>query len=224
LREALSLLRKAKNQLEEMALTMPPEFFGSEEEKQAYFSGWSDVIERLQEIADRRQRWRANETEAVSEIRTLRAVLAQLQQTQPEDEGLDEKERRAYQIGWSAAITELDCIIYRAEHPGHQDMIDQRLEQSKASAMRVLENIQQMTARSGPIYECARERSRIVSAAWRQAGRPRRVITLWTVDGPTYWVEKADGSREAASAEQAKAWGAWVRARARLRADFKRER
>ena len=49
--------------------------------------------------------------------------------------------------------------------------------------VRVVDAINQMRAKSGPIYD----KQHVIYDAWRQAGRPRRVITLWTVDGPTYF-------------------------------------
>lgn len=48
------------------------------------------------------------------------------------------------------------------------------LESLQRSFRRLADNQKQMKARSGPMYELARERSRIISAAWRAAGSPPR--------------------------------------------------
>ena len=52
-----------------------------------------------------------------------------------------------------------------------------------AGASRQCEALRQMEERSGPIYEIVRERSRIVSAAYKAAGRPRDVTAIDTSDG-----------------------------------------
>lgn len=48
------------------------------------------------------------------------------------------------------------------------------LESLQRSLKRLTDNQDQMKARSGPMYELSRERSRLISEAWRAAGRPKR--------------------------------------------------
>ena len=47
------------------------------------------------------------------------------------------------------------------------------------SARRQVDCVSQMQSRSGPLYELAKERSRIMSAAWRAAGSPRDPQRIW---------------------------------------------
>jgi hypothetical protein len=48
------------------------------------------------------------------------------------------------------------------------------VERLRTSVQRVVDNQSQIRARAGPIYELSRERSRIISEAWRAVGSPRR--------------------------------------------------
>lgn len=100
-------------------------------------------------------------------------------------------------------------------------------ERSLAAATRLGSCYAQMRARSGPLYERSRERSRIVSAAYRAAGSPRKVfMTLGPDRRPLYgfaepWRRRRDrpnpSAFEAATEADADAWYAWWRERDRLR-------
>jgi hypothetical protein len=78
---------------------------------------------------------------------------------------------------------------------------------------------QQMTDRSGPVYDTAKERSRAVADAYRAAGSPARVTT-----GPQpllYGPLKARGEQIPATPAQAAAWRAWTAERERLRRELR---
>jgi hypothetical protein len=94
-----------------------------------------------------------------------------------------------------------------------------------ASMTRIAEAVTQMQARSGPYYDLARERSRIVAAAYKAAGSPRkvgagmaynplRVVPVFTVrSGKTYHTEPATQADK-------DAWYSWVRERDHLRREL----
>ena len=90
-----------------------------------------------------------------------------------------------------------------------------------AAIARQFAALKQMTERSGPIYELAREPSRIISDAYRAAGRPRAVSALGTRDGWVYVHRITRGPRkwqdETATEAEWRAWRAWCSARERLR-------
>jgi hypothetical protein len=78
----------------------------------------------------------------------------------------------------------------------------------------------QMREHSGPIYETARERSRIASAAWRAAGSPKPVHLVHIAGVRRYviWGRARDpASWTLATDAQVAAWYAWWRERERLR-------
>jgi hypothetical protein len=78
----------------------------------------------------------------------------------------------------------------------------------------------QMRERSGPIYEAACERSRVISGAWRAAGSPRLVhrVRRGGVSCYVFWSEHSDPRTwEPATDAQVTAWYSWWRARDRLR-------
>jgi hypothetical protein len=204
-----------------MAPTMPPDFFGSEAKRQAYFAGWSEAIARLRDIGDSAEHAGTVDAEGSTGMPTPRELLAQLQQAQPPAQRWPEEEKELYLSGWSDALEDLDSIIDRAEHPEAAQQAAQAADRFAASVARVLECVEQMAQRSGPIYERARERSRFMSAAWRAAGRPRRIHELWTAEGITYRIRE-HGSWLPASPEQVDAWHAWLRKRDQLRRELRR--
>jgi hypothetical protein len=81
-----------------------------------------------------------------------------------------------------------------------------------------------MMARSGPIYEQSRRLSRIVSNAYRAAGRPRDVGRRRTAEGWTYFHRVTKGARryelEAATEEEWRRWSLWEIERDRLRDEY----
>ena len=93
-------------------------------------------------------------------------------------------------------------------------------ERSLAAAKRQGDALRQMMTRSGPLYELARQRSRVVSEAYRAAGRPPAIRPIHGRDGRTY-VRKVGRGRhwhyEPATQDEWEAWQAWLRQRARLR-------
>jgi len=116
-KELVDLLRQAKQALEEMAPTMPPDFFGSKAGKQAYFAGWSEAIGMLRDIVGSAEHAGAAGAEGSAGMPTPRELLAQLRRAQPPAQRWPEEEKQLYLIGWSDALLDLDSIIDRAEHP-----------------------------------------------------------------------------------------------------------
>ena len=77
----------------------------------------------------------------------------------------------------------------------------------------------QMTARSGPIHEKSKDRGKVLSAAWRAAGSPPRVIRVGEETRIQYYLYapwKRESQFEEATPEQVEAWYSWNRERARL--------
>lgn len=92
------------------------------------------------------------------------------------------------------------------------------------SIARMDDAIRQMHARSGPVYERATAGSRMIAAAYRAAGRPRRVYMVTESDGAGGWKHtpyfKRRGERfpaEPATEADAVTWDTWVRQRTQLR-------
>ncbi len=83
--------------------------------------------------------------------------------------------------------------------------------------------MRQMQERSGPEYELATERSRIVNAAWRAVGRPSRVSRVHVQGGIEYRFTGGGERRrtEPATLDDWNAWQAWQRQRERLRAQVR---
>jgi hypothetical protein len=85
-----------------------------------------------------------------------------------------------------------------------------KLKDYAASVASLVEEQSQMRRRSGPLYELSKKNSRLVSAAWRVAGSPRKPAgsgirrneagTLVRIDTPEW-----------------RAWRAWKRQREELR-------
>jgi hypothetical protein len=90
------------------------------------------------------------------------------------------------------------------------------------SMTRIAEAVTQMQARKGPYYDLAKERSRIVAAAYKAAGSPRKVGATWVGNPirtvPVFVVRNGGSYRlEPATQADKDAWHAWVRERDRLR-------
>ena len=188
--ELLDLLRQARTGLEEMALPMG---FPSDEGRQAYFAGWSDALGELAAIIDQAER---GDVEGLSRTPTPRELLAHLKQATPQDERPSDELKQLRMVGRSDALLDLDSIIYREEHPTTPEEQQRATDRLMEGIARQGAAFRQMTARSGPIYERSRERSRKMSAAWRAAGSPKRVEAFYARDGVTYHVRRADGSYE----------------------------
>lgn len=88
-----------------------------------------------------------------------------------------------------------------------------------AAIARQFDAMSQMTQRSGPVYETARQRSRIVREAYRAAGSPCHVIAVHTPAGLRFmrYVAPPKVASEPATDEEWQAWQAWCRERERLR-------
>jgi hypothetical protein len=89
-----------------------------------------------------------------------------------------------------------------------------------ASMQRQMAAMKQMVERTGPIYEIARERSRMMHAAWRAAGSPPHVHQVRIAGGCRYvtWTRAADPATwKPATDAEVKAWYTWWRERDRLR-------
>ncbi len=88
---------------------------------------------------------------------------------------------------------------------------------------RRMAQLRQMQERSGPEYELALERSRLINAAWRAAGSPRRVSRVHTSGGLAYrFTGRNDGRRtEPATLDDWTAWQTWQRERERLRGEVR---
>ena len=97
----------------------------------------------------------------------------------------------------------------------------------QSAIARQFDVLRQMVERSGPIYELARERSRIISEAYRAAGRPRDVTMIRTPEGWSYVHRVGHGHRyvrdDPATEPEWRAWRAWCSERERLRRDVFRE-
>lgn len=101
-------------------------------------------------------------------------------------------------------------------------------EHMAAALDRQFEVRKQMMGRSGPIYEIARERGRIISEAYRAAGRPRYVSESRTPDGMAYVHRITRGPRKwqqgPATEAEWRAWRAWCTERERLRQELRHRR
>lgn len=93
---------------------------------------------------------------------------------------------------------------------------DESAEKHVEAIRRVLRVQREMKERSGPFYELSKERSRIISTAWRAAGSPRHVSQVGTSNGIAYVVWHRDRSFDWVTEEDWNAWMAWQRERARL--------
>jgi hypothetical protein len=96
-------------------------------------------------------------------------------------------------------------------------------ERRNAADKRMFDAIGQMQARGGPYYEQARQRSQVIAAAYRAAGRPRRVHRICGLEGFThaFFVRRGGSlSVEPATEADANAWYAWWRERDRLRREL----
>jgi len=112
---------------------------------------------------------------------------------------------------------------YAPLSPEEEEQESLARERFTAAMDRQAEAFTQMRARSGPIYDLARERSRIVSEAYRAAGRPRDVTASRTRNGWTYEHKVGHGSTarlEPATEDEWTAWVAWCRERERLRREL----
>lgn len=111
---------------------------------------------------------------------------------------------------------EPDMTIWRRA-PEHIVDEDERARRTTKWAKHA-ETVRQMKARSGLYYDRSRSLSKLVSAAWMQAGSPRHVCRTWGKP-PTYWIRT--GGREIQVGEDDWiAWDAWVRERERLRQEL----
>jgi hypothetical protein len=81
---------------------------------------------------------------------------------------------------------------------------------------RMTEQHEQMRKRSGPHYDLATQRGRIIKAAWRAAGSP---VRLQRVHGGRWYLYASwkRGDRQEATLGQVAAWEAWCIERFRLR-------
>ena len=82
---------------------------------------------------------------------------------------------------------------------------------------RISDTQHQMRARSGPIYELARERSRIITAAWREAGSPVRPRGAYL--GTSGTGKKLYGPPDRTTAEW-QIWRQWLHKRTRLQREL----
>ncbi len=81
----------------------------------------------------------------------------------------------------------------------------------------------QMRQRSGPYYDLSRERSRIVSEAYRAAGSPRKVFMRHGLDGELRYFfarQHPVPDPQPATKTDADAWYAWGRERDHLRREL----
>lgn len=87
------------------------------------------------------------------------------------------------------------------------------------SMMRMIEQHEQMRERSGPHYDLATQRGRIITAAWRAAGSPARLQRVYAGPHRIAWYLYAPwkrGHRQEATPAQVAAWQAWCAERSRL--------
>ena len=75
--------------------------------------------------------------------------------------------------------------------------------------------IKQMQEKAGPYYDLARERSRLINAAWRAMGSPRRVSAV-VDNGEVSFVVRTKAGSVPATPEQREAWIAWAHQRRRI--------
>ncbi len=110
---------------------------------------------------------------------------------------------------------------YAPLSPEEEERLRPERERFMAAIARQFEVLRQMQERSGPIYELARERSRIISEAYQAAGRPRRVSLVHSPHGLAYVFHVRRGGKwnhsEPATRDDADAWYGWWRERERLR-------
>jgi hypothetical protein len=95
--------------------------------------------------------------------------------------------------------------------------------QWEAALGRQMAALRQMATRQGPYYESARERSRIVSSAYRAAGSPQRISMRVGPDRKVRWYFARDKYvADPLPAPQADVdrWYAWCRERDRLRKEL----
>jgi hypothetical protein len=125
--------------------------------------------------------------------------------------------------GWFVRLfdsdDEADCLncgyVPVDEHSPEMNVVRDRL---RASMERTMEVQRQMRARSGPLYELAKDRSRITSAAWRAAGSPRRVHRVHFPEGAR-WIlgaPKHPKTWRPSTRSDVDAWFGWWHERARL--------
>ncbi len=121
----------------------------------------------------------------------------------------------------SADPIDCDGCGYAQALPEEEERLKPVRDRLMLAMERQLEALRQMESRSGPIYERAREGSRVVSEAYRAAGRPRDVTRVRGPDGWQYvhQVGRGHGFQrfEPATEEEWRAWDAWCRERERLR-------
>lgn len=93
----------------------------------------------------------------------------------------------------------------------------------ESAVRRTMARQRQMQERSGPEYELAVEHSRVINAAWRAFGSPRRVSRVHAADGLAYRFTGRGGrwGSEPATLDDWNAWQGWQRERARLRAQVR---
>lgn len=88
----------------------------------------------------------------------------------------------------------------------------------------VTESILQMRARSGPLWDLAKERGQIMSEAYRAAGSPAHVTIVNYPDGGRYARVIGHGAStrfEPATEAEWRAWRAWATDRDRLRQELR---
>ena len=84
---------------------------------------------------------------------------------------------------------------------------------------RMIEQHEQMRERSGPHYDLATQRGRIIKTAWRAAGSPARLQRVYGGQWYLYASWKR-GDRQEATPAQVAAWEAWCTERFRLRREL----
>lgn len=136
------------------------------------------------------------------------------------------------QCGWGLRLFKADdpkdceACGYAPMTPEEEARTRPQIERLAASIGRVFEEVAQMQARSGPYYDLAKERSRIVNAAYRAAGSPRKIGARMMYNPtrivPVFVIRsgKSDEDTELATQADVDAWHAWVRQRDRLRREL----
>jgi len=87
------------------------------------------------------------------------------------------------------------------------------LESLQQSFKRLTDNLDQMKARSGPFYDLAHERNRIISSAWRATGSPKRPRGAFR--GVSGNGKKLYGPPDRTTAEW-QVWREWLQQKTRL--------
>jgi hypothetical protein len=131
--------------------------------------------------------------------------------------------------GWCVRFFESDnpkdCdgCGYAPMTPEEEERTRPERERLVAAMSRVIQAVTQMQARSGPYYELAHERSRIISEAYRAARKPRKVSMVLGCHPRAYVFHVRRGDtyhQEPATQADADAWYAWWRERDRLRREL----